>query len=486
MSDVAPAPAITLGVVCAVGLLVIVMAVGMLLWLRARRRRQKLLHDLTFDDGLDQSKSTKSAPTSRSKPRRRRSHHISSLMSGLNRSPSPKQDKRMSWTEPTWTKKSARGMLVRSLTTDRIPEFTLPPERVQPRSISVEGEKGQQFTYSPPHRDFNHGTVKSDLYTAQTTPPAEKDVSGSDASSRGRLWYSVLYDLELEQLAVTLVKVKDLPGRSPNNSPRDPFVKMFLLPDERTCRVSKVKRKTLNPVYNETVSFLVPKADVTKRVLRFSVYDVDKRRVRHSLGHVMANLKDMDLSKGDTKSADLETTVQPVSANGDLQVSLLYLNQHDKIKVGLHKARNLTHMADYPNHMAAYMRIQLMYGHKCHRMKRTLAVVAGTEITFNESLSFTVQGRQFDSCNIIISLMLTFPGLPKPAGSRPPSWPGSNGAAGSTSADGDVEYGRVILGPFMYARGEELAHWQQMLAHPKAVSTKWHAFTNGAAQSSSP
>ncbi|KAK3690951.1 hypothetical protein RRG08_021646 [Elysia crispata] len=457
--------AVTLGVVCACGLLVLVMAMVMLLWLRARRRRQKLLQDLTFD-GMDQSKSTKSAPTSRS--------------------PSPKQDKRMSWTEPTTSKKAIRGILVRSLTADRIPEFTLPPERVQPRSISLEGDQGQQFTYShSPHREYLNA-IKPDLYSSQTTPSEDDDLSGPD-SSNGRLWYSLLYNPEVEQLAVTLIKVKDLPGRAPNNNPRDPFVKIFLLPDERTCRVSKVKRKTLNPVYNETVSFAVSQTEVIKRVLRFSVYDVDKRRVRHSLGHVIVNLKDLDLSKGDARWADLETAVQPVSAMGDMQVSLLYLPHNDKIKIGLHKARNLTHMVDYSNNMGAYMRIQLMYGHKCHRMKRTLAVASSTEISFNESLSFTVQGRQFDSCNIIISLMLTFPGLARPASSRRPAAAAAGSSRGGpVSGDADVEYGRVALGPFMYARGEELAHWQQMLAHPKVVSTKWHALNNGVVQSSSP
>ena len=42
---------------------------------------------------------------------------------------------------------------------------------------------------------------------------------------------------------------------------------------------------------------------------------------------------------------------QPVSAMGDMQVSLLYLPHNDKIKIGLHKARNLTHMVDYSNNM---------------------------------------------------------------------------------------------------------------------------------------
>ena len=41
----------------------------------------------------------------------------------------------------------------------------------------------------------------------------------------------------------------------------------------------------------------------------------------------------------------------------------------------------------------------------------------------------------------------------------------------------DVEYGHVVLGPFMYARGEELIHWQEMLAQPRATVTRWHNLT---------
>lgn len=102
-------------------------------------------------------------------------------------------------------------------------------------------------------------------------------------SAHGRLWFSVLHDVAVEQVHVTLVKVRELPGkrlrpfsakrksglkyidlcfltvlgRGRDNSPRDPFVKMFLLPDERCCKISKVRRKTLSPVYNETFTFQV-------------------------------------------------------------------------------------------------------------------------------------------------------------------------------------------------------------------------------------
>jgi Ca2+-dependent lipid-binding protein len=38
---------------------------------------------------------------------------------------------------------------------------------------------------------------------------------------------------------------------------RDPFVKVFLLPDENICHSTKTVKKTLNPSFNETFSFEV-------------------------------------------------------------------------------------------------------------------------------------------------------------------------------------------------------------------------------------
>lgn len=52
--------------------------------------------------------------------------------------------------------------------------------------------------------------------------------------------------------------------------------------------------------------FQVSSDKIQEKVLRFSVYDVDRRRIRHSLGHVLVPLKDMDVTKGDVIWKDLE------------------------------------------------------------------------------------------------------------------------------------------------------------------------------------
>lgn len=111
----------------------------------------------------------------------------------------------------------------------------------------------------------------------------------------------------------------------------------------------------------------------------------------------------------------------------------------------------------YSNTSGVYVRVQLHFGHRCHRVKRTIARQGDPDMTFNESVSFSVSSKQLDACSLVISLILTSSHLYSAA---------------------EVEHGRVVVGPFMYARGEELVHWQEMLSQPKVASTRWHCLTN--------
>lgn len=44
-----------------------------------------------------------------------------------------------------------------------------------------------------------------------------------------------------------------------------------------------------------------------------------------------------------------------------------------------------------------------------------------------------------------------------------------------SSPAGSHELGRVVVGPYMYARGKELEHWNEMLSKPKELVRRWHA-----------
>ncbi|XP_076439800.1 synaptotagmin-15-like isoform X2 [Babylonia areolata] len=434
----------------ALALLVVVVAVVVVVWTRRRRRKPFDLHHL---DDTTEPVTVQSAPGSRS--------------------PSPKLPKRLSC--PDALQHAKRSVLVRSLTVDKIPDFTLPPERIQPRASGERGSRGGHGNGNGNGNGVNGGgagcggsstafqyqqsligSLQPDLYSHSSSFSEDED-NYLPMSTYGRLWYSLVYDSAVEQLNVTLIKVKDLPGRGSHHHPRDPFVKVFLLPDDRTCRTSKVRKKTLSPIFNENFVFQVTSDDIKNRVVRFSVYDVDRKKVRHSLGHVMVPLRDVDLGHVDTYWSDLESMPQALSSLGDLELSLCYLPQTEKIKVGIMRARNLKH-TDMDIDTRLYLRLQLFYGRKMHRTKRTSYRPGSLDMTVNESVSFSVSGKQLDSCRLEIALMMT-----------------SQRRAGMLTHD--VEYGRVVIGPFMYARGEELIHWQEIMAQPRSVVTRWHSLT---------
>ena len=53
-----------------------------------------------------------------------------------------------------------------------------------------------------------------------------------------------------------VIQAADLPGMDMSGT-SDPYVKVYLLPDKKKKYETKVHRKTLNPVFNETFIFKV-------------------------------------------------------------------------------------------------------------------------------------------------------------------------------------------------------------------------------------
>lgn len=47
----------------------------------------------------------------------------------------------------------------------------------------------------------------------------------------------------------------------------------------------------------------------------------------------------------------------------------------------------------------------------------------------------------------------------------------------SCSSSETYSLGRVVVGPFMYTRGKELEHWNEMLNKPKELVKRWHALS---------
>ncbi|KAK1797958.1 hypothetical protein P4O66_000718 [Electrophorus voltai] len=102
-----------------------------------------------------------------------------------------------------------------------------------------------------------------------------------------------------EQLVVKILKALDLPAKDANGF-SDPYVKIYLLPDRKKKFQTKVHRKTLNPIFNETFQFGVPLAELHSRKLHFSIYDFDRFSRHDLIGQVVVdNLLDFSESSAD-------------------------------------------------------------------------------------------------------------------------------------------------------------------------------------------
>ncbi|XP_067322424.1 synaptotagmin-15 [Anolis sagrei] len=295
------------------------------------------------------------------------------------------------------------------------------------------------------------GAINPELYKF----PEDKSETDFPEGNIGRLWFSVEYEPESERLLVSLIKARKL--QSPASS-CNPFVKIYLLPDERRYLQSKTKRKNLNPQFEENFVFQISSNTLHQRTLKFCVYHVDKQKKHILLGQVTFPLKNESLS-GDGKIIvwrDLEAdNLEVPSEHGDLQFSLSYNGYLGRLTVVVLRAKGLKFQKEKQplDKCGVFVKVSLMKQNQFIKAKRTTAVVGLSDLLFNETLSFKVDQLELDTTSLSLSVL--------------------------QEAEGGETYslGRVVIGPFMYTRGKELEHWNEMISKPKELVKRWHALS---------
>lgn len=92
--------------------------------------------------------------------------------------------------------------------------------------------------------------------TENAEDQADEGESKQSEQKLGKLQYKLEYDFNSNSLAVTVIQAEDLPALDMGGT-SDPYVKVYLLPDKKKKFETKVHRKTLSPVFNETFTFKV-------------------------------------------------------------------------------------------------------------------------------------------------------------------------------------------------------------------------------------
>ncbi|XP_063171534.1 rabphilin-3A [Candoia aspera] len=99
---------------------------------------------------------------------------------------------------------------------------------------------------------------------------------GGEVEERGKILVSLMYSTQKGGLIVGIVRCVHLAAMDANGY-SDPFVKIFLKPDmgKKAKQKTQIKKKTLNPEFNEEFFYDIKHSDLAKKSLDISVWDYD-------------------------------------------------------------------------------------------------------------------------------------------------------------------------------------------------------------------
>ncbi|CAL8078707.1 unnamed protein product [Orchesella dallaii] len=278
---------------------------------------------------------------------------------------------------------------------------------------------------------------------AEEQPEEEEKVS---VQKLGKLQYRLEYDFNANNLQVTVIQAEDLPALDMGGT-SDPYVKVYLLPDKKKKFETKVHRKTLNPIFNETFNFKLPYSDLMAKTLVFAIFDFDRFSKHDQIGEVKIPLCQLDLAQTIEDWKELQSVEGEGGQLGDICFSLRYVPTAGKLTVVILEAKNLKKM-DVGGLSDPYVKIALMQNGKRLKKKKTSIKKCTLNPYYNESFTFEVPFEQIQKVNLVITVV----DYDRIGTSEP--------------------IGKVVLG--CNATGTELRHWSDMLASPRRPIAQWH------------
>ncbi|KAK5933600.1 hypothetical protein CgunFtcFv8_014066 [Champsocephalus gunnari] len=275
----------------------------------------------------------------------------------------------------------------------------------------------------------------------------EKEEEEKEEEKLGKLQYSIEYDFENAKLTVGILQAADLISMDSGGT-SDPYVKVTILPEKKKKYDTKVHKKTLNPVFNETFIFKVPYEELGGKTLSMSVFDYDRFSKHDVIGEVKIAMKSIDLGQPIEEWKDLESADQEEPEKlGDICISLRYVPTAGKLTVCILEAKNLKKM-DACGLSDPYVKIQLLQGGKRLKKKKTTVKKNTLNPYYNESFSFEIPLEQMQKILVAVTVF-------------------DYDKIGKNDAIGKIFVGSK-------ATGLGLKHWSDMLSNPRRPIAQWH------------
>uniref|UniRef100_M4AUA3 Synaptotagmin Va n=1 Tax=Xiphophorus maculatus TaxID=8083 RepID=M4AUA3_XIPMA len=248
----------------------------------------------------------------------------------------------------------------------------------------------------------------------------KKEEKEEEKEFLGKLEYSLDYNFTDNQLIVGILQAQDLPAMDIGGT-SDPYVKVYMLPDKKKKFETKVQRKNLCPVFNETFTFKIPYSELGGQTLVLQVFDFDRFGKHDVIGEIKIPMNSIDLG-------------QPIHEWKDL--------------VNFNKMPDIFCVDSCLSLSDPFVKVVLQHNGKRLKKKKTSVKQNTLNPYFNESFSFEIPFSQIQKIQVLITVY-DYDKL------------GSNDPIGKCW----IGYG---------ASGVGLRHWSDMLANPRRPIAQWH------------
>ncbi|XP_071497602.1 synaptotagmin-7-like isoform X4 [Diadema antillarum] len=263
----------------------------------------------------------------------------------------------------------------------------------------------------------------------------------------GLIQFSLMYDFPDQTLILRIVKAKQLPAKDFSGT-SDPFVKIMLLPDKKVKMETKVKRKNLSPIWNESFHFEgYPYAKIQERVLHLQVLDYDRFSRNDPIGEVNLPLAEVDLTHERLYWRPLTPSKKSSGKLGSLLVSLCYAPTAGRITISVLKCANLA-AKDITGKSDPYVKIWHMHKDKRIEKKKTVVKYHTLNPVYNESFVFNIPLDRIRDTTFVVSVV------------------------DKDRLSKNDMIGGILLGA--RASPSEMSHWNEMMSKPRTNIAKWH------------
>lgn len=236
-------------------------------------------------------------------------------------------------------------------------------------------------------------------------------------------------------------------------------VKVSVLPSKFPKFNTAIVDDSTNPEYNEEFPFSLTREELAGKVLKLSLADHDGGGgTKKIIGFSVLALDSCGLGQGEGELSVKEmmldirekVTEQLSSLLSDrLELSLRYDTEHGRLSLGIMLLRIFS-LHTYNNDMDIYVKVTLFEGSRVIKAKKTRPLSCAEVLHFNEKFSIRLPSSYLDSVSCVVSLC-------------------SRNKFGVKAM-----MGRTNVGPFAFATGQGLEHWQEMSQRPGQEVVKWH------------